>query len=374
MEMIKQKKITQREVSEKLGLSLRQVKRIYKKYQKGGDESLNHGLKGCRGNHRINEEYKQQVLKLVDEKYREYSPTFISEKLLELDGVEIRANTLRMWMIEAGYWEHKARKAKHRTRRQRKEHFGEMIQMDGSPHDWFGTGQEVCLMNMIDDSNNTEYGLFDTGETTNLALKCLYDWIDRYGVPMSIYTDHGSVYYKSKEPSLEEQLEGKTSKTRFGEVCELLGIELIFANSPQAKGRVERANGVQQDRLISEMKLRNIKDIVKANQFLKETYWDKHNEKFKKKSISDEDFHVQLTEDQDLRRIVCYHNERVVTHDFVVRIDNMFFQLEKKLDTIVRPNDKVKVQEWLDGSIHIFKNDIELSYSVLNQNTDEDIA
>lgn len=374
MEMLKSKQINQAEASDRIGVTVRQIKRIFKEYKEKGDEALNHGLIGKQSNNRIKEDEKEKIMALVREQFKDYKPTFITEKLLEVYGLEVKANTLRIWMIKEGLWKKTRKVAAHRTRRPRKEHFGEMIQMDGSPHDWFGTGEEFCLMNMIDDSMNVELGLFDTGETTDIALKTLYKWIDKYGIPQTLYTDHGSVFYVDREPEIEEQLKGIAPKTRFGQVCEDLGIEIIYAGSPQAKGRVERANGVQQDRLISEMRFLGIKDIEAANKFLLEKYWDKHNSKYSKKPLSDADFHIPLLEGQDLRNIICYRDERSIGFDYVVRLDNRLFQLLKEQNTTIKPRDKVIVKTWLDGSIHIFKKDCELNFKEIENQNHQRIA
>jgi transposase len=374
MEMLKEKQINQKEASIRLGVSVRQVKRIYRKYKDNGDEAMNHGLLGKQSNNRIEEVEKEKVMSLVREKFKGYKPSFITEKLLEIYSIKVKANTLRIWMMEEGLWQKVKKTAKHRTRRPRKEHFGEMIQMDGSPHDWFGKGEEFCLMHMVDDANNKAFGLFDTGETTEIALRSLYGWIEKYGIPQSIYTDHGSVFYVDREPTIEEQLKGIIPRTRFGQVCEDLGIEMIYANSPQAKGRVERANGIQQDRLISEMRFYGIKDMQSANQFLIEEYWERHNSKYSKEPMSEADFHIALIEGQNLKNLVCYSDDRKISQDYVVRMDNRFFQLLKKQNTEIKPRDTVIIKTWLDGSIHIFRRKVELMFKEIENQSRQQIA
>ncbi|URA10888.1 helix-turn-helix domain-containing protein [Thermospira aquatica] len=236
LEMVKNKKIKQKDAAIILGICRRQLIRIFKEYLSKGDEALNHKLIGKPGNHRISSDIKEKIMQIVRNNYKGFKPTFIAEKLYEEHHIKIGASTLRLWMMETGLWKKIRKTAKHRTRRPRKEHFGEMIQMDGSIHDWFGTGKEVCLMNMVDDATGTSYGLFDTGETTQVALQCLFDWIMKYGIPYSIYCDYKSLFYTKREATIEEQLAGKLPLTKFGEVCHRLGIEMIYAHSPQAKG------------------------------------------------------------------------------------------------------------------------------------------
>lgn len=375
MEMLKERKITQREAAIRLDLSIRQVKRLYKKYKEFGDEGMNHGLIGKKSNNSYDEKEKEEIMGIVREVFSGYKPTFITEKLKEIYGIEVKPNTLRIWMMKEGLWQKEKKMWKYRCRRERKEHFGEMIQMDGSPHDWFGNGEKYCLMQMVDDASNIAFGLFDKGETTEIALKVLYGWIERYGIPQSIYVDRGGVFYTDREPTIEEQLKGVEPKTRFGEVCKELGIKIIYANSPQAKGRIERANGIQQDRLISEMKLRCIKEMEKANNFLVEEYWEKHNRKFSKKPLSEADFHIALSEDKDLKNIICYSDKRKISADYVVRMDKRDFQLTKNQNIEIRPRDNVIVKTWLDGSIHIFKNNVELFFKEIKKISDDnDIA
>jgi len=264
-------------------------------------------------------------------------------------------------------WEKIRKAAVHRTKRPRKEHFGEMLQMDGSIHDWLGIGKDYCLMNVLDDATGASYGLLDNGETTFIALQVLFDWINKYGIPNSIYSDYKSLFYTGRESTIEEQLAGIPALTEFGRVCYSLGIEMIFASSAQAKGRFERWNGIHQDRLIVEMKLKNIKDIDTANRFLKGYYWEKNNSKFSKKPLSPDDLHVVLTKEQDLRNCVCYYRECKVYRDFTVRLNNRFLQIRANQHIEVKPGDKVMVKTWLDGSLHVFKNNMELNCHEINE-------
>ena len=362
MEMLIMKQIKQEEAAKMLSLSVRQIKRILKKYKIEGDEALNHGLIGKPGNHRTKEDVKNNIMRIVRDEYDGFKPTFIAEKLYEDHHIQIDPSTLRLWMIDEGLWKKVRKTAIHRSRRPRKEHFGEMIQMDGSIHDWLVTGEKVCLMNMVDDATGISYGLFDEGETTQIALRSLFDWITKYGIPNSIYSDYKSLFYTKRTTTIEEQLAGKNALTKFGMVCNKLGIEMIYANSPQAKGRVERWNGIHQDRLISELKLKKINNIDSANKFLKEYYWEKNNNKFGKKPLSDSDFHIPLIPDQDLRNFVCYMDNCKIYKDFTLKLNNRIYQLRKEQNISIKPGDSVKVNTWLDGSVHIFINEVTLNF------------
>lgn len=362
LEMVKSGLLKLTEVTEPLNIGYRQVLRIYKTYCEKGDEALNHGAIGKKSNHKISEEFKQEVISLYTQEYKSCGPTFAAEKMKEDHNIEVKPNTLRLWLLKENLWQKVRKQSKHRTRRERKHHFGEMIQMDGSIHDWFETGEKFCLMNMIDDATGTSFGYFDKGETTEVSLKALMDWISQYGIPCSIYSDRKSVFYTDKKPSIEEELAGIKPYTKFGRVCHELGIEIIYANSPQAKGRVERFNGIHQDRLIKEMKLKNIKDCETANKFLVDYYWKKNNEKFGKKAISDKNMHIPLREDQDIRNFVCYYYDRILSRDFVIRLNNRFFQITNNQDIEISYGSKVTIKVWLDKSVHIWYKGHEINY------------
>jgi len=369
LEMVKMKQLTQVKAAKLLGISKRQMIRIYKKYLEGGEECLNHGLIGKPGNHKIEAGFKMKVIECYRDNYKGYGSTFASELIYENYGLKVNPQTLRLWLLKEGLWERKKKMPKHRYKRPRKEYFGEMIQMDGSIHDWFGDGKKYCLMNMVDDATNTSFGLFDKGETTEIALKCLYFWIEKYGIPCAIYTDYRNLYYTKREPTIEEQLDGEEKVfTEFGRVCNELGIEMIYANSPQAKGRVERHNGIHQDRLIKLLSLKGIKDCEQANNYLKSEYWDKHNKKFSKKAISDEDMHVPLEKGQNLNEIISFCSKRKISRDYIVRKENKIYQLVKEQKINICPGNKVLVKTWLDGSVHIYKDKVELKFYEVDEN------
>lgn len=369
LEMINDKRMTQADAAEKLKLSIRQVKRLFKKYKVSGDESLNHGLTGRPGNHR-KQELKEKVLDIVREKFKDFKPLFISEKLAVDYKIQVQNNTLRLWMMEAGLWEKRTIRAKHRQRRPRRPCFGEMLQIDGSPHDWLSNGRELCLLHIVDDATGTAYGLFDSGETTEITLRVLKDWICLYGIPQIIYSDNGGVFRINRELTIDEQLQGIKPLTVFGKVCDKLGIEQIFAGSPQAKGRVERYNGVQQDKLVSELRYRGITDPVEANIFLKEVYWPAYNKRYSKKPASDNDMHIRVNSSVNLDELICFEIEKKISNDFVIRYENILYQILKTKDLYLKPGVKVCLQIWLDGSRHIFYRDRELNFKILNPDKD----
>jgi hypothetical protein len=276
------------------------------------------------------------------------------EKLAEEDQLPpISRETLRLWLLEAGLWQRHRRHRPYRKRREPKHHFGELLQMDGSHHPWFGEEHNsYCLMNLVDDATGTTLAIMNEQETTEAAMRILWAWIELYGIPLALYCDLKSVYLSDRDPTIEEQLEGKLPQTAFGVACEKMGIHIISAHSPQAKGRVERKHGLYQDRFVKELRLRGAKTIAEANLILRGGFVEKLNKKFARQALAQEDLHVRLDGRQDLRDIFCFEQARSVGQDRVVRSENRFYQLHRGREA-VQAGAKVTVRRWLDGSVHI---------------------
>ena len=352
MSRVREKAMTIREASEMVGVSYRQCRRIYKRYVKEGDKGLIHRNRGRPSNRRKSPGVKEIVLALYREQYWDFGPTLAAEKLEERDGYEVDHETLRRWLLAAGIWKRQRKRAKHRQWRERKAHFGEMVQMDGSHHRWFeDRGDEECLMDMVDDATGETLALLSEEETTAAAMKVLWAWVEKYGIPKAIYVDWKNVYVTQREPTVEEQLAGELPVTQFGRACQKLDIEIITASSPQAKGRVERKHGVYQDRWVKELRLAGIKDIEEANQCLC-GFVEGLNARFAVEPRSSADFHRPVSQGMDLRTVFCREEPRTVGNDWVVRYKNRFFQigLQSNLPPARR---RVMVQEHLDGSIHM---------------------
>ena len=228
------------EASGLLELSYRQAKRIWARYRGGGAKALQHGNCGRGSNRAYGEGFRRRVLEQVKARYEDFGPTLAAEHLASDDGLEVHAETLRRWMREAGLWQRQRRRQPYRQRRERKAHFGELVQLDGSFHEWLEErGPRSCLMHMVDDATTKALGRFSEEETTWAAAGVLRRWIERYGVPRALYTDWKNVYVRP--PNAPERLRGEAAVTQFGRMCAKLGIRIIAASSPQAKGRVERA-------------------------------------------------------------------------------------------------------------------------------------
>jgi len=354
MEMVKRGQKTLKAASVELGLSYRQAKRVYQRYLSGGDNALAHRNKGKPSNHRAEEALVQKALSLYSEKYNDFGPTLAQEKLLERDGIEISVSTLRRALLNAGLWEQKKKSSEYRSRRMPRARFGELVQFDGSHHDWFeGRGAPCCLITMIDDATKIRLSQFFDEETLFGAMTVLKMWIQRYGIPESLYCDKKNAFVLTREPSDDEILKGIVKpKSHFGKACDRLGIEVIPANSPQAKGRVERNHGIDQDRLIKELRLEGISTIEKANLFLLEKYLPKMNEKFSRPAKNSDDAHVNPGK-VNLEDILCLEHDRKVSKDYIIRFECRLFQILPEAKIKPRPGDSVVVRVRLNSSVFI---------------------
>src|SRR5664279_4472167 len=255
-----------------MGLSYRQSKRLGQRYRQAGAEGLKHRSAGRESNRKKPKKFRERVLRLVAKKYsgeegERFGPTLVAEHLASDDHVEVKVQTLRRWMLSEGLWSRARKRRVHRKWGERKEHRGELVQLDGSFHDWLeGRGPRGCLMNMVDDASGDRLARLGQEETIWAAAGVLHAWVKKYGIPVALYTDWKNVYVR--EASSKEQLQGVVPVTQFGQMCQRLGIGIIAANSPQAKGRVERNHGTHQDRLVKKMRLKKIKTHEEANRFL----------------------------------------------------------------------------------------------------------
>ena len=337
-----------------LEISYRQMRRIGQRYRKEGASGLLHRLRGQPSNRANKTETRTKILSLLENQYSGFGPTLASEMLEENHGLMIHRETVRRYLIQAKLAYKTRRPRPHRHHRERKAHFGEMIQMDGSHHPWRGDKAGLwCLMNMVDDATGMTYAQFDTDETSEIAMKTLLGWIQKYGIPQSIYVDRKTVFRSPKEVSIEEQLEGVEPRSQFGKVCQRLGIKLIYANSPQAKGRVERNHGVQQDRLVKAIKLHEITAINEANLYLRKTYLPKFNRKFAKLPTEPANYHQAISKGVSLKRMICFEETRKIANDWTIRYENRIFQLKQSSRSLPKARATVHLFRHLDGSIRI---------------------
>ncbi len=344
-----------RSAGEVLGISYRQCRRVYQRYRQEGDQGLMHRNRGRESNRKIGGERRGQILARYQQRYAGYGPTFASEKLAG-EGLGVDHETLRRWLVAEGLWQRQRRRGRHRQRRERRKRFGELVQMDGSHHVWWGA-QPRCLMNMVDDATGRRFGLLFEEETTEAAMRTLWGWIRRYGVPQALYVDSKTVFRPDREATLEEQLQGEKPLTTFGLACRKLGIAMIFAGSPQAKGRVERSHGTDQDRLVKELELEQIQDLGSANRFLQQRYWPQINRKFAVAPVDPQDQHRPAPAATILAEVFCWEQTRMVQRDGTLSYENRCFQL--LTDNALRPRlrAQVVVRRRLDGRLEILYRD-----------------
>jgi transposase len=344
-----EKKIQQKQAAELAGLSERQMRRLMKRIREEGDRGILHRRRGQPSNRRLAEKVRQKVLQLFKKKYADFGPTLASEKLEVVDRISIHPETLRLWLRQAEI-PYKRRKARvHRQWRQRRSCFGEMVQIDGSHHDWLeGRGPKLVLMGYIDDATSTVHARFYDHEGTRPALDSFSRYVQQYGIPLSVYLDNHSTYKSSQAPSIQEQLEAVTSsQSQFQRAMKELGVEVIHAHSPAAKGRIERLFQTFQDRLVKEMRLRHIGTLEQANAFL-ENYLPGYNQRFRVVAAQPADLHRPLAARQDLHSILCLKTQRRLNADRTLVHGGKRYQIEDRLRT-----QRLTVEEHLDGSLHI---------------------
>jgi hypothetical protein len=341
------------EASELLELSYRQARRIWARYRGGGAKALQHGNCGRRSNRAYAEEFRSTVLEQVRHRYEEFGPTLAAEHLAGDDGLAVPVETLRRWMKQAGLWQRQRQRKPYRKRRERKAHFGELVQMDGSFHEWLEErGPRACLMHMVDDATTIVLGRFSAEETTWAAASLLRRWIEQYGVPQALYTDWKNVYVRP--PNAQERQRGEPAVTQFGRMCGKLGIRIIAASSPQAKGRVERVHGTHQDRLVKKLRLVEIDNYGAANRYLEEHYIAEHNRRYARAAAAEADYHRRRPRARQLDEVFWLEEERVVSEDWVVRYKNRLLQLERQSQHWAPSRSRVLVRENEAGEIAIY--------------------
>lgn len=369
--------ITARKAGELVGLSGRQIKRLKKSVKRDEAQGLIHGNRGRPGNRRISDEQRIEIASLLREKYSDFKPTFAAEKLSELHEITRDPKTIRAIMIAEGLWTTRKgkKKSEHRDWRARKEAYGEMLQFDGSYHNWFegrGITNEQCLLAAIDDATSTVVqAAFAAHEGVLPVMGFWKEYVLANGKPRAIYLDKFSTYKVNHKIASENP----DVKTQFQRACDSLDIQLIFANSPQAKGRVERLFETLQDRLVKELRLAKISNEADANTFLL-TYLPKFNAKFSVEPASKENLHRPLTADEKkhLSSTLSRHTERTVQNDFTFSIHKQWYQLTATQVIAVRKKDVVTVEEYTDDTIHIRLRGKELNYTILPARPRKQIA
>ncbi|MDP2994314.1 MAG: ISNCY family transposase [Anaerolineales bacterium] len=355
------KRLTQVEAASILSLSNRQVRRIVKRVLEEGDSGIVHRSRGKPSHNMIPDKIRARVMDLYEERYQGFGPTLATEKLFEIDKIRLSRETLRSWLSEKGIRYRGRKRRPHRQWRQRRSYFGEMIQIDGSHHDWLeGRGPECVLMGYVDDATGNVFARFYPYEGTIPAMDSFKRYIKKYGIPISVYLDKHTTYKSTKKLSLEDQLKGVEPLSEVARAFKELGVEVIHANSPQAKGRIERQFRTFQDRLIKEMRLKGVKTIEEANRFLR-YYLLIYNKRFSLKAAEELDLHRLLSGELNLDRILCVKTERALRNDFTVVHNNKFYQIKDNVRT-----RKVMVEDRIDGSMLISYKDSILEFKEIN--------
>jgi len=361
--------ITNKEAGARLHLHVRQIRRLKRCVEKHQDQGVIHGNKGKASNNATGEKTVAAIKTFFkEEKHRDFGPTFAMEQLAKQKGVVLGLETLRRIMVKKGHWKEHTRRAVgiHREWRERVAMYGELVQFDGSYHDWLENEGEECLLAAIDDATGTIMrAIFDDNEGVHAVFRFWWKYIETYGLPAAIYLDKFSTY-KVNHPNA---VDNEGVMTQFQRAMGELGIRVICANSPEAKGRIERLFGTLQDRMVKEMRLANIKDRESANRFLKNTYLPDHNKRFIVSPRQEGDAHRKLTDElrKRLPSIFSVQSERRVNNDFTIRFKNRWLQLAAAQDTTVYKNDNVIIEEQLDGTLRVRLKDTYLAYTTIGR-------
>ncbi len=370
IEGVIRKEMTGKEASEQIGMSERQVWRKVKRVRAEGRSGIVHRLRGRRSNQRLKKEKEESIKRfLLEREHRDFGPTFASEKLLELEGIKVSVTKVWEMQTEEGIRRPRKRQARHRSWRERRSSKGELLQVDGSHHDWLeGRGKKCVLISYIDDATGEVlYGEFCEHEDTETLMKTLKKYLGLHGRPVMLYTDKDSIYKVNRQATIDEELRDRQGETQYARALRELNIKLTCAHSPQAKGRVERAFKTDQDRLVKEMRLAGIKDMKSANEYLWSVYIPDRNRRFGVKPRSSRNGHRALLEEHKLEEILSVRSTRTLEKDYTLRYQNQHFQVLKKQPIRVYAKHRVEVEKRLDGSIYLRYKGVYLSYRAIKK-------
>jgi len=350
MNQVIEKRVTQTNAAHLLGLSRRQVVRLVKRLKEKGPHGLIHKARGKPSTHRRTDAEVKRVLKLYTHCYHDFGPTLFSEHLKAREGIDISRETLRRWLLESNLWQRERRSRTHRSLRQRRHAFGEMLQLDGSHHDWLeGRGPKGVLVSFIDDATGHVFCRFYTFEGTLPAMDALYRYQLRRGLPASIYMDRHGAYKKDSQ---------------FQRALKELSIEPISAHSPQAKGRVERLFRTLQDRLVKEMRLEGISSLEEANEFLR-SYLPRYNQRFERVPQSDRNLHHDIAPGVDVKHILSIQEKRLLRKDNTVRYQNKLYQIFDRW--MLRRPKTVTIATRIDGCLSMTHQERPLHYRIVKE-------
>lgn len=369
MQRIKDKRLTQKEAAGMLGLSVRQVKRLFRAFKMQGAKGLVSARRGKESNNRLDEQVVQKAVNLIYERYRDFGPTLAHEKLVEVHQLKISDESVRKIMIAEGIWKPKrAKRPEVHQMRERRACFGELVQIDGSDHAWFEErGPKCTLLVFIDDASGQLMELWFVPDETFLAYcEATRHYLERYGKPVAFYSDKHGIFRVNQERPL-----GTTSGlTQFGRAMQELDIQIICANTPQAKGRIERANQTLQDRLVKELRLRGISDMESGNAYLSE-FREDFNRRFAVPPRSSHNAHRPLLKTDNLDWILTYQETRTLSKNLTVQFKNVIYQIQSNRPGYALRNAKVTVCENAKGDVTILYHNKLLSYTIYQKPTQQ---
>ena len=370
MEQVEEKRLLQREAAKKLKISERHVRRILKSYRQSGAAGLVSKRRGKPSNNQMAGEVKRQALDLIYSQYHDFGPTLAHEKLTEVHGLELSRETVRQLMIREGIWKaKKARKLVVHQMRERRACLGELVQLDGSPHKWFEERGPACtLLVYVDDATSRLMELYFTpGETTFSYFAATRRYMARHGKPATFYSDKNSIF----KVNIKNALTG-SGMTQFGRAMKELDIEIICANTPQAKGRVERTIQILQDRLVKEMRLRDISSIEAANEYVTEFMKD-YNARFSEEPRSSHDMHRTLLPTEDLERVFTLQEQRTLSKNLTLQYKKVIYQIQTPRPSYAMRKASVTVCERENDQIEILYKGHPLDYTIFrNQHRQAD--
>ena len=357
------KEITQKEASKFLMISLRQAQRLVKRVKENGDKGIIHQNRGKISHRRISEAVRGKVLKVYGNRYKDFGATLASEKLKQYEGIRIGRETLRKWLRAEGYEATRRRRRKHRLRRERKEYYGQMVQMDGSHHDWLeDRGPRLVLMGYIDDATNRVFGRFYNYEGTIPAMDSFKRYCLKYGVPQSVYLDCHSTYKASTRETWYHNNYGYgDGLSEFERALKELGTEVIHAYSPQAKGRVERLFRTLQDRLVKELRLNSVKTIEEANEVL-EKYLIEHNRRYLVEASRNANLHRRSPVAEELDNMLCKKKDHPLRKDFTVVHERKLYQIMEWTSV-----NQIEVREHVDGNMKMIGRGKSLKFKAITE-------
>jgi transposase len=364
MQKLSEKRMSQKEAGVMLGVSERHIKRLLKAYRKKGAAGLISKHRGRKGNHRLPAETKRKALDLLKGKYMCFGPTLAHEKLVEKENLNLSDESVRQLMIEEGLWKpRKVKKVIAHQLRERRACLGELVQIDGSPHDWFEGRAEACvLLVFIDDASGRLLQLlFVENESFFSYCAAAEGYFRQYGKPVAFYSDKHGVF-RVNTPSLGQS----DALTQFGRAMRELDIQIICANTPQAKGRVERVNQTLQDRLVKEMRLHGISSMADGNAYLPEFIAD-FNQRFAVEPRSSVDAHRTLTTKDDLTTILTWQEQRVVSKNLTVQFDKVVYQIQTKRPSYALRNARVNVCVNAQQQVSILYKGKPLAHTIYHQ-------